>query len=149
MTASEQPLLFEGDPVVREHLHSLVALRPHQSVRETKRLLNLWAFYVRLLGELLPPDATGSAQFGRDVMTLAEILIRWLALTAALAPNPRYGSGLRLLIERRNEVPYLWLAALNELNLADAAYQSATDGLRRLLRLHANDEVSLYCECVL
>ena len=37
---------LEGDPTVQEHLRQLVMLRPRQTMRETKRLLTLWGFYV-------------------------------------------------------------------------------------------------------
>ena len=86
-------LLFEADPVIRDHLRALMRLRPHQSVRETKRLLTLWAFYLKLLPRLLPAETTSSAQFGRDVLTLAEVLTRWPALVPELgAPQvPRAG----------------------------------------------------------
>lgn len=60
---SDPPLLvaLEGDPTVQEHLRQLVMLRPRQTMRETKRLLTLWGFYIRLLHRVMPDSATSNA----------------------------------------------------------------------------------------
>ena len=174
---SSEKLLFEGDPVIRDHLRALMALRPHQSVRETKRLLTLWSFYLALLRLLLPTEATSSAQFGRDVLTFAEILTRWPALTPAFGPAagaesglrdlvqaansgqeepPAFGpvarakSGLRHLIQAANsgqEEP--WHTTLRELELDTPDFTAPCENLRKMLTRYGNDEVAYYAECVL
>ena len=144
-----ETLLFEGDPAVRDHLRVLAKLRPHQSVRETKRMLTLWGFYVRLLNHLLPEDDTGSADFGRDVLTLAEILTRWPALIPALGPHSLSGSGLRDLIEVARSRDKVWNKALAKIGLGDEIYRQSTANLKVLLGLHANHDVAFYAECVL
>ncbi|GAA3260684.1 P-loop NTPase fold protein [Dactylosporangium siamense] len=149
----QEPLLFEGDPVVRDHLRSLVKLRPHQSVRETKRLLTLWGFYVRLLRQLLVEDSTTeSAGFGRDVLTFAEILTRWPALVPALGPASGPTSGLRLLCAAATapeRADLEWEAAVRRVRLDRPEYQNAVANLRKLLARHGNAEVAYYAECVL
>ncbi len=148
------PLLFEADPVIRDHLRALMRLRPHQSVRETKRLLTLWGFYLKLLHELLPEDRTSSAQLGRDVLTLAEILSRWPALAPKLEPASSPESGLRELIEAAQsntasaEVSP-WQETLRRLGLDAEEFHTSCEYLRELLHLYGNDDVSYYAECVL
>jgi len=147
-------LLFEADPVIRDHLRALMRLRPHQSVRETKRLLTLWAFYLRLLPRLLPQDATSSAQFGRDVLTLAEVLTRWPALVPKLGSASSPESGLRELIEaaKTNADPAQvspWHETLRRLGLDGDKYHASCESLRELLNLYGNEEVAYYAECVL
>jgi hypothetical protein len=150
--ARDESPLFEGDPAVRDHLRALVAMRPHQSVRETKRLLTLWGFYVRLLSKLLPSDVTGTSEFGPDVLTLAEILNRWPALLPRLAPRHSTGSGLRDLIQAAEAAPAhpeLWESAIKNLGLHKKRYQAATDNLLAFLEQNGNAEVAFYAECVL
>ena len=129
-------------------------LRPHQSVRETKRLLTLWAFYLKLLPKLLPSETTSSAQFGRDVLTLAEILTRWPALAPKLGPSTSPESGLRELIEAANSGTALaqaspWYKTLRRLGLDGDQFRASCENLRELLKLYGNDEVAYYAECVL
>jgi WD40 repeat protein len=152
--APAEPLFFEADPVIRDHLRALMRLRPHQSVRETKRLLTLWAFYLKLLPKLLPRGTTSSAQFGRDVLTLAEILTRWPALAPKLGPSSSPESGLRELIEAAKSgaaPPQVspWDETLRRLGLDGDKFHSSCENLRELLRLYGNDEVAYYAECVL
>ena len=152
--AEPETLLFEADPVIRDHLRALMRLRPHQSVRETKRLLTLWEFYLRLLHELLPEDRTSSAQFGQDVLTLAEVLTRWPALVPKLGPASSPESGLRELIEtaRSNTDPAQtspWQETLGRLGLDGNEFHSSCENLCELLKLYGNDDVSYYAECVL
>jgi len=153
--ADSDVLLFEADPVVRDHLRALMRLRPHQSVRETKRLLTLWGFYLRLLRKLLPGDRTSSAQFGRDMLTLAEILTRWPALVSKLGPASSSESGLRELIEAAKSgaggpaQASPWHKTLRRLGLDGDEFHASCENLRELLRLYGNDDVSYYAECVL
>ena len=152
--STSPPLFFEADPVIRDHLRALMRLRPYQSVRETKRLLTLWAFYLKLLPKLLPSETTSSAQFGRDVLTLAEILTRWPALAPKLGPSTSPESGLRELIEAANSGTALaqaspWYKTLRRLGLDGDQFHASCENLRELLKLYGNDEVAYYAECVL
>ena len=152
--ADSDVLSFQADPVIRDHLRALMRLRPHQSVREAKRLLTLWGFYLRLLHELLPGDRTSSAQFGRDVLTLAEILTRWPALVPKLGPASSPESGLRELIEAAKSgagpaQASPWHETLRRLGLDGDEYRASCENLRELLHLYGNDDVSYYAECVL
>ncbi|MGW6933171.1 P-loop NTPase fold protein [Lentzea sp. NPDC054927] len=57
---------------VREHLRRRLRSQPEQSVREEKRLLNVWQFYLRVLGS---SDVEQACQ----LVAVAEISVRWPA----------------------------------------------------------------------
>ncbi|MFJ8966872.1 P-loop NTPase fold protein [Lentzea sp. NPDC102401] len=63
---------IERHPDVREQLRRRLRAQPEQSVREEKRLLNVWQFYLRMLG-------TVDAQEAGDLVAVAEIATRWPA----------------------------------------------------------------------
>lgn len=135
------PQAWEDEPVVLDHLRSLVALRPLQSMRETKRLLTLWSFFLRLKRERVVEglsEPITSAQQCCDVMTLAEILTRWPALVPALtrwhvADGVPPRSVLDLLT-RAAENDAAWHLA--SMDLVPAHLSDLSDHLRRLLLAH-------------
>ncbi|MFJ5992124.1 P-loop NTPase fold protein [Lentzea sp. NPDC092896] len=63
---------IEQHPEVREHLRRRLRAQPEQSVREEKRLLNVWQFYLRMLG-------TVDAEEAGHLVAVAEIATRWPA----------------------------------------------------------------------
>ncbi|MFD4670017.1 P-loop NTPase fold protein [Lentzea sp. NPDC058450] len=65
-------IAIERHPEVREHLRRRLRAQPEQSVREEKRLLNVWQFYLRMLGTIDPAEAG-------DLVAVAEIATRWPA----------------------------------------------------------------------
>ncbi|WP_191305007.1 KAP family P-loop NTPase fold protein [Lentzea cavernae] len=65
-------IAIEKHPEVREHLRHRLRAQPEQSVREEKRMLNVWQFYLRMLGTV---DATEAGH----LVAVAEIATRWPA----------------------------------------------------------------------
>ena len=154
MAAKVLPL--ESEPTVHEHLRRLIRLRPRQTMRETKRLLTLWAFYMRLLNRVMPPGTTANVQDACDALTLAEIVRRWPALVPALARSDDGPSGLSRLIEavakdRDEGSTWMrsWHAALKQMGLAQANLTRATAGLHRLLCEHGNERVANFADRLL
>jgi hypothetical protein len=121
-------------------------------MRETKRLLTMWGFYVRLL-ERLQPLGTANVQDACDAMTLAEIIRRWPALIPALGRVNDQPSGLALLIEAARGEPAgadrQWWAALRRVGLAESRLASATANLRQLLQRHGTDRVARFADLLL
>lgn len=68
----QEYIAIEKHPVVREHLRDRLRAQPEQSVREEKRLLNTWQFYLRVLGSAHVEEAG-------DLVAVAEIATRWPA----------------------------------------------------------------------
>ena len=144
---------LEGDPTVQEHLRQLVMLRPRQTMRETKRLLTLWGFYVGLLRRLLPVGVTANALGACQVLTLAEIIRRWPALVPALARASDGPSGLSILIEAIRtdgaDQSAAWSRALASLGLSGPEYATATANLRELLLRHGTKTVADFSDSLL
>jgi WD40 repeat protein len=151
-TSQSEVVALEGEPIVQAHLRDLVELRPRQTMRETKRLLTMWGFYVRLL-ERLQPLGTANVQDACDAMTLAEIIRRWPALIPALGRVNDQPSGLALLIEAARGEPAgadrQWWAALRRVGLAESRLASATANLRQLLQRHGTDRVARFADLLL
>lgn len=135
---------LEGDPVVQAHLQDLMRMRPSQSMRETKRLLTLWGFYMRLLRKLLPPDALSTSQAACDAMTLAEIICRWPAFVPALTRTfDRDRIGLSLAWKAAHEDDAHWRSMLRKLELVDTVPGDA-ERFRALLKQHGTRRVVEY-----
>ena len=153
--ATDSPLLvaLEGDPTVQEHLRQLVMLRPRQTMRETKRLLTLWGFYVGLLRRVMPVSATANALGACHALTLAEIIRRWPALVPALTRTGDGPSGLNVLIkaahDQGNGQSSNWSEALARLGLSQPEYASATANLHELLIKYGNETVADFADCLL
>ncbi|WP_258950929.1 KAP family NTPase [Lentzea californiensis] len=65
-------IAIEQHPKVREHLRHRLRAQPEQSVREEKRLLNVWQFYLRMLRSVDVVQAC-------HLVAVAEIAVRWPA----------------------------------------------------------------------
>lgn len=139
---------LEGDPTVQEHLRQLVMLRPRQSMRETKRLLTLWGFYVGLLRRVMPASATENALGACHALTLAEIIRRWPALVPALTRTGDGPSGLNVLIKAAPDQAN-WDKALARLGLSGPKYASATANLHKLLIEYGNETVADFADWLL
>ena len=152
---TDSPLLvaLEGDPTVQEHLRQLVMLRPRQTMRETKRLLTLWGFYVGLLRIVMPVSATANALGACHALTLAEIIRRWPALVPALTRTGDGPSGLNVLIKAAHDQDDSqssnWSEALARLGLSQPEYASATANLHELLLKYGNETVADFADCLL
>jgi hypothetical protein len=65
-------VVIEQHAEVREHLRRRLRAQPEQSVREEKRLLNVWQFYLRVLISMNVEQAC-------HLVAVAEIAVRWPA----------------------------------------------------------------------
>ncbi|MEV6719277.1 P-loop NTPase fold protein [Lentzea sp. NPDC051208] len=110
---------IERHPEVREHLRRRLKAQPEQSVREEKRLLNVWQFYLRVLR---------SANVGTacHLVAIAEITVRWPAYLQRLR-----GGWQELADAVADDVQ--WGAAIARLGFSYADRKPAAN-LRELLR---------------
>lgn len=65
-------VVIEQHAEVREHLRRRLKAQPEQSVREEKRLLNVWQFYLRVLISM-------DIEQAGHLVAVAEIAVRWPA----------------------------------------------------------------------
>jgi hypothetical protein len=71
---------IEQHPQVREYLRQRLAAQPEHTVREEKRLINVWQFYLRVL-------ASSDIDQACHLVVLAEIVTRWPAYQHLLRGN--------------------------------------------------------------
>jgi WD40 repeat protein len=121
----------EGHPQVRELLIDRLSAQHNRSIREAKRLINVWQFYARML-EVVDPltEPYAAIARARHLIVLAEIVTRWPALQRHLHRHVDGRCGLQLLAASAADTGD-WQEAATILGLSD---QTALTGLRTLLR---------------
>jgi hypothetical protein len=129
----------EAHPEVRDLLVRRLAAQPQRSIREAKRMINLWQFYERM-PEALAPTSQPEVMVtrARRLLILAEIITRWPALQGRLH---RYFDGQRglQLLASAVDSDQTWADALSRLG-PDAT--RATANLRVLLRENEGSAVA-------
>jgi hypothetical protein len=70
--SDREVVAIERNPTVRHRLRRKLQAQAEQSVREEKRLLNVWQFYLRVLGVVEVEQAC-------HLVSVAEIAVRWPA----------------------------------------------------------------------
>ncbi len=125
--------LLERDPEVRAALQERLA-GADVSGRETKRLLNVWQFNLRVALHTQPdiPYAAG-VQLARHLVIAAEILTRWPAMLRQLSTSFDGRPALTTLADVVND-DVGWGRTIGRLKLDKPAYHAATRQLRALLR---------------
>ncbi|MGH3155570.1 MAG: P-loop NTPase fold protein, partial [Streptosporangiaceae bacterium] len=126
--ASSVPL--EASPEISALIEQRLADQPDLTIREAKRLINVWQFYAHLL-DLLYPEKNGQAAVvrGCHLVILAEIITRWPALLRSRSA----GRGLDMLAQARDDSA-AWDAARAALGLDAQEHDSAMRNLRELLQ---------------
>lgn len=112
-------VVLEQHPRVREHLRHRLRAQPEQSVREEKRLLNVWQLYLRVL-------YTNDVGQACHLVAVAEIAVRWPAYLHRLR-----GSWQDLADAVDDDVQ--WGATIAKLGFAYSDRKAAAN-LRELLR---------------
>ncbi|MEU0886076.1 P-loop NTPase fold protein [Lentzea sp. NPDC005914] len=115
----EEIIAIERHPAVREHLRHRLRAQPEQSVREEKRLLNVWQFYLRVFYTLDVEQAC-------HLVAVAEIAVRWPAYLHRLR------GGWQNLADAVDD-DVRWGAAIARLEFAYSDRKAAAN-LRELLR---------------
>jgi hypothetical protein len=131
VSADDEPQLraLEQNGELRQFLAERIAALPDLSIRETKRLLTTWQFYVRVAQKTERSFGTEAVERARHLITFAEILTRWPAAQRALLRRAEGEPGLVRLAGATNSQAD-WDAALAEIGLKPAELY---DDLRELL----------------
>ena len=72
-------IAIERHPRVREYLYRRLTAQPEHSVREEKRLINVWQFYLRVLAVSTPAHEEALVERACQLVVIAEIVTRWPA----------------------------------------------------------------------
>lgn len=129
----------EGHPAVRDLLVRRLSGQSQRSIREAKRLINVWQFYERIMEAAEPlnqPDAM--IVRARRLLVLAEIITRWPALQRSLHRHIDGCRGLQLLAAATDSNDD-WQRAVAQLGMEE---HQALTSLRTLLREHEGRAVA-------
>jgi hypothetical protein len=133
---------MEQHPAVHQLLRERLAAQPERSIREAKRIINVWQFYQRVLDRTAPPpDLATAIKRARHLVVLAEIITRWPALQRHLRHQADGQSGLRLLAGAAHD-DNLWRQAVLRLHIDERPPGSALVSLRNLLMTHEGSMVA-------
>ncbi|MER6233385.1 P-loop NTPase fold protein [Streptomyces sp. NPDC001616] len=127
-----QVLALETHPAIRERLQDRLRAQRHLSMREAKRLLTVWQFYLRVLAYKEGTTQALSVEDALHLITLAEITARWPALQGALTTRAEGQTGLAVLTPHTGD-DVSWAKALRKLGMDSAAHRDACADLRTLL----------------
>jgi len=123
---------LERSPRVRALLAERLLAQPSRSVRETKRLVTVWQFHVRLLTLARPLGPAAAEERARHLVLLAEVITRWPALQRQLDRRVAGRHGLALLVDAAPD-DVAWARALSTLDLDRPEHAAAARNLRALL----------------
>jgi WD40 repeat protein len=139
----------ERHPEILALLRERLASQPNQSIREAKRLINVWQLYERMLAKSAPlQDAAAILARSRNVLLLAETVTRWPALQHYLYRRFGDSSGLRLLVDAANDEA-AWLDVISRLEINPVKHRSALRNLRELIRAHNGHAVADLAEAIM
>jgi hypothetical protein len=124
--------VLEEHPRLRALLRERLLAQPDRSVRESKRLLTVWQFYIRVLDVVDPLTGAAAVDRARTLVVLAEIVTRWPALQHRLHATVDGRRGLRLLAESTSD-DVAWGRAVARLGLDRPELATAGRHLRDLL----------------
>ncbi|MFE0921281.1 P-loop NTPase fold protein [Streptomyces nigra] len=127
-----QVLVLEAHPDVRDRLQDRLSAQRYLSMREAKRLLTVWQFYLRVLAYKEGTTQAISVEDATHLITIAEIIARWPALQGALFARAEGVTGLAVLAPQTGG-DVGWAKALRKLGLDSADHRDACADLRTLL----------------
>jgi len=89
---------LEQHPEVRQFIVSRLAAQPDRSIRDAKRLLNVWQLYERVMSVTHPiADSARQIERAKCLILLAETITRWPSLQTCLYTWHPQGRGLEIL----------------------------------------------------
>jgi hypothetical protein len=140
---------MEQHPAVHDLLSQRLLAQPERSVREAKRLVNVWQLYERVLGAIEPlTEPTEAIQRARRLVLVAEILTRWPALQRNLHQTIDGRRGLQLLAASTAD-DQAWHDTARTLDIDQDRHARALANLRRLLHDHDGPAIADLADRVL
>jgi hypothetical protein len=140
---------MERHPDVRATLVRRLAAQPDRSLREAKRLINVWQLYARLYRSPDPgTEPTAAIKHAQHLIVLAEIVTRWPALQRPLHQRVDNQRGLQILADCAGN-DEAWSNAVQQLNIHPGRHQAALNNLRSLLREHDGPAVAHLADLLL
>jgi KAP-like P-loop domain-containing protein len=128
------PTILEKHPDVVAFIRSRLLVQPDRSARESKRILSVWQFLVRVVERINPLGGTEAVNRAKNLVILAEIVCRWPAVQRVLAHPTHSGNRTLAALAASADDDSAWVAAVSEAGLGSSRYAGNVDGLRGVLR---------------
>ena len=133
---------LERQPEIVALMRQRLEAQPDRSVREAKRMLNVWQLYQRVLDLVAPVrDDEEVVRSACHLFTLAEIITRWPALQQQLNQSWGRRRGLQILAAACDDNEH-WNDAVRVVGLDGTEYRRAVENLRELLRTYDGTAVA-------
>lgn len=132
---------MEQHPAIQERLIERIAAQPGRSIREAKRLINVWQLYERLVSSATPLDPAAALVRARRLVVVAEIVTRWPALQPALHRRSGERTGLQSLADQAGD-DNGWRQAVAERGMDTPEQAPGVANLRDLLRRYQGSAVA-------
>ncbi|MFJ9729401.1 P-loop NTPase fold protein [Streptomyces sp. NPDC101209] len=133
---------MEQHPRIHELLKQRLAEQPDRSIRDAKRLINVWQLYVRLTTHVhAASNESERIELGCRLVVLAEIVTRWPALHSALHRRSAGRSGLQRLAAAA-ESDEEWSEAVRQCGIDTGQHARALANMRALLMRYDGREVA-------
>ena len=127
---------LEQHPQVRDFIVERLAARPDRSIRDAKRLLNVWQLLERFMVLTRPvSDPPTRIHRAKHLVLLAEIVTRWPSLQSSLNSWHPQGRGLQILNAAAGD-DASWQAAVATVVGNRPVEAHAVDELRQMLLDH-------------
>ncbi|MGF0174353.1 P-loop NTPase fold protein [Streptomyces sp. Marseille-Q5077] len=137
----EQVRALETNSVVRSLIRQRLTDQGDLSIREAKRLLTIWQFYLRVIGHKEGNAKSLSVDDARHLLIVAEIAARWPALQPCLRRPVDGRPGLHWLALGAKD-DHAWTQALKRTGLDDEHHVAVAAALRALLQKHDGEQVA-------
>jgi WD40 repeat protein len=126
----------EQHPDVQDFIQQRLSALPERSIREAKRMINVWQLYQRVLTTTQPlSDPKAAITRARNLVLLAEIITRWPALQRPLHQRIHQSTGLcHLAATADNDQE--WRRTIRLLGIPRVHHKHALTHLRDLLQHH-------------
>ncbi|WP_439658013.1 P-loop NTPase fold protein [Lentzea sp. HUAS TT2] len=124
---------LEHDAKVKERFAERLRAQPDLSVREAKRILTVWMFYVRVLDRLDPETGPEAVRRACHLVLLAEIVARWPASQRCLHRRVDGVHGLRALAGSVDDTVQ-WEIEVRKYELHGDRHRSFRKGVQQILK---------------
>ncbi|SFR27762.1 KAP family P-loop domain-containing protein [Lentzea waywayandensis] len=138
-------LVLEHDEQVKERFAERLRAQPDLSVREAKRIVTVWMFYVRVLDRISPEEGPAAVRRACHLVLLAEIVARWPASQRSLHRRIEGVHGLRALAEAVDD-NVRWEIEVQKYELTGDRHKSFRKGVQKILEDYDGAEIATLAE---
>ncbi|GLY50156.1 hypothetical protein Lesp01_38120 [Lentzea sp. NBRC 102530] len=132
---------LEHDKQVQARFAERLKAQPELSVREAKRIVTVWMFYIRVLNRINPEERVASVRRACHLVLLAEIVARWPASQRNLHRRMEGVHGLRALAVAADD-NVQWEIEVKRYELTGEKHKPFRAGLLKILQDYDGLEIA-------